>query len=125
MRHRKLPRNVWDTEIHILYGKRDELNAFFRRRCGATEDRVGERTCGNMLVWEPDNPRFYTRRYISIVTDATTGMRERRHTLLHEAVHCAISILDDKGVRSSSDNDEPLAYLVEWIFRESERVLVA
>lgn len=42
-------------------------------------------------------------------------------TLAHEAVHCAWSILDNAGVVVTSDNDEPLAYLVDRIFDKVQK----
>lgn len=46
---------------------------------------------------------------------------ERRDisAVAHEAVHCANALLERRGMRASpSENDEPLAYMVQWIVRE-------
>lgn len=39
-------------------------------------------------------------------------------TMVHEAVHCANHVLMIAGVKTSQNNDEALAYLVQWIFEE-------
>lgn len=36
----------------------------------------------------------------------------------HEAVHAANSVLEERGIKSNSAIDEPLAYYVEYITRE-------
>lgn len=38
--------------------------------------------------------------------------------LAHESVHAAKFVFSQKGVLASNDNDEPLAYLVQWIFEK-------
>jgi len=39
-------------------------------------------------------------------------------TIAHEALHCAISILEDRGVKYGKDNDESLCYLLGQIVNE-------
>lgn len=39
-------------------------------------------------------------------------------TMVHEATHAANFLFDHCGIRADLDNDEPLAYLVDWIFRQ-------
>jgi len=40
------------------------------------------------------------------------------NVLAHESVHAAWRVLDLVGIKATSDNDEPLAYLVGWIAGE-------
>lgn len=35
---------------------------------------------------------------------------------VHECVHAAKFLFAQKGIISSNENDEPLAYMVQWIF---------
>ena len=35
--------------------------------------------------------------------------------IAHEAVHVAHFIMNDRGIEADSRNDEPMAYLVQWI----------
>lgn len=37
--------------------------------------------------------------------------------IAHEALHCANAILEERGIRSPTENDEPLAYMVGWLVR--------
>lgn len=122
MKHRRLPAGVYGTEIHVLYGTRAELNNYFARHTDR-EDRVDDRSTGQHSVYEPDDPKACTRRYISIVTDTTVDRAERTGVLIHEIVHCALSVFDAKGVKYSGDNDEHLAYFIEWLFNESIPIL--
>lgn len=39
-------------------------------------------------------------------------------TIAHEAVHCCNLIFMHKGIRLDRDNDEPQAYLTDWIVKE-------
>jgi hypothetical protein len=121
VKRRVLPRGVYATEVVALYGTRAEINRYFKRR-HSIDEKIEKGVCGQHSMWVPDDPKQYTRRYICIVRDCMTSKAERWHTLVHEAVHCALSIFDDKGVKYSGDNDEQLAYFVEWLCRECEKV---
>lgn len=44
---------------------------------------------------------------------------DKRGTLVHECVHAAMFYLTGKGVPVREENDEVLAYLVEYLFKES------
>lgn len=44
-------------------------------------------------------------------------------TLAHETFHASSFILDDRGVLPSFENDEPQAYLHDWIFRQFLRYI--
>lgn len=46
-----------------------------------------------------------------------TKHRKRFELLAHESVHAAHWILESRGICSINDNAEPLAYLVELIFK--------
>lgn len=123
MRIHRLPDGVYSTDIRFLFGTRDELNRYFRKHCGASEDQIGERTTGNFTYWEPKNPKHYNQRIISIVSDRTSTIPERRSIIVHESVHLALHLFDNKGIRYSSGNDEPLAYFIDYLTREGEAVL--
>lgn len=41
--------------------------------------------------------------------------------LVHECVHAAIDILDSRGWKIDPQNDEPLTYLVQWLFDSMTR----
>lgn len=37
--------------------------------------------------------------------------------ILHECLHCAIYLLNNRGIKINSKNDEPFCYYAEWLFR--------
>lgn len=43
--------------------------------------------------------------------------------LAHECVHMAMQILEDRGIESKCGNNEPLAFLVEYLFDEVKKVV--
>jgi hypothetical protein len=43
-------------------------------------------------------------------------------TLVHECVHAAMAVLDDKGVPISRENDEALAYTIDYLFATLRKV---
>jgi len=45
-------------------------------------------------------------------------------TITHEATHIANGILSERGAKPSFNNDEPFAYLVEWVANEIYKALV-
>lgn len=66
-------------------------------------------------------------------TDANTGMvfmfvdsttREWKSDLAHECVHAANQMLHGRGVETTWDNDEALAYMVGFMFEHALSALV-
>lgn len=43
-------------------------------------------------------------------------------TLAHEAVHAANMICQKKGIETSQDNDEMIAYIVEYIMKKAKNI---
>jgi hypothetical protein len=127
VKHHLLPiENVFSVHVHIVIGNADRVNAWFRRNyvdLTNTRERLEDRTVGNYVAFDPKNPREYRQHFISIGIDRCTDRRDRADTLLHEAVHCAVAIVEDKGMHVAT-NDEPLAYLVEWIYKNALPVVM-
>ena len=78
---------------------------------------------GNILPWESSNGITYQwcidgADYFVIVLQQTT-----LRTIVHECVHMAQYILDNKGIGTGIDNTETLAYLVDYLFSEVVKVL--
>ena len=44
-------------------------------------------------------------------------------TIVHEAIHLTNLIFRDRGIKISTDNDEPQAYFTDWIFTQIENAL--
>ncbi len=75
-----------------------------------------------------NNPKFDTTTYDAftffcgycyIVLEPTTP----DHIVVHECVHATTFILTDRGVIHSQENDEPHAYLTEFLYREIAKKL--
>ena len=51
-------------------------------------------------------------------------INEKRHrVVVHESVHCASLVMNQKGIPMSIDNDEVMAYLTDYIFSEVCRIV--
>lgn len=58
----------------------------------------------------------------------STVMEIHEHTeqtLVHECVHAAWYILDNAGVEVTADNQEPLAYLTDWLYSQCRSFAVS
>jgi RNase adaptor protein for sRNA GlmZ degradation len=121
MNIKHLPAGVFDADICVMCGTRDEINKYFKRKHG-TKEEIEKGFKGIHQTWIPNDKRKNTN-YICIVRDHTTAGTHRRGVLVHEIVHCALDIFDFKGVKYNGDNDEHLAYFIEWIYTQAEEVL--
>lgn len=45
---------------------------------------------------------------------------KRDSVIVHESVHLANKILKDRGYKFDPEDDEPLAYLVDWIYEKAQ-----
>lgn len=45
------------------------------------------------------------------------------NTIAHECLHCAIYVLDTRGVKINKKNDEPACYYLGWLFCEVKKYL--
>lgn len=61
-----------------------------------------------------DNSVYVVFNTTSNITDAV---------IAHEYVHVASIVLGDRGVVADLDNDEPVAYFVEWLFAEIQHFM--
>lgn len=121
MKHHLLPENnTFDVRIHVLAGKAEAINRWFRRNYNdrEAEDPFKSGVVGIYRHFEPKNQKKHSEHFVCVALDRCINKTERRDTLLHETVHCAAQIVEDKGMHVAT-NDEPLAYLVEWIFKNA------
>ena len=65
--------------------------------------RIEKKDGHSHVIWVPDFDSTITKRGV----------------LVHECVHAAAAILEAKGIPLRLENDEILAYLTEYIFKES------
>jgi hypothetical protein len=76
--------------------KRDEMRSFFGVDIGENDKGVTMSAPDGIIIW--------------IESDKYIG------ALVHESVHAAKFLFSQKGVQASTENDEPLAYMVQYIF---------
>lgn len=121
MKRKKLPLDPYGSTITLLWGTCDELNAYLRRTLGS--DYVGIRPAAraHTTEWTPIGKAPI--HYVSIVTDKSVGKFEMLGALAHELIHVALAILEFRGIKLESANDEPIAYYYEWLFRNCAREL--
>lgn len=117
--HKKLPDGVFDTHIHIVTGDYDSVSRYMLKHC---DHELDKHVCGRYVYFSPRTPKGYTEHYIILVTDRMAKC-ERRATLVHEVVHCALNIFEMKGIKYSSKHSESLAYFIEWVYSEAEECL--
>lgn len=101
----KIP--IYNFEFKFIYGTQEEIFAYFLARFPELKDELDDFN-GRYWVIEKDNRKY---RYFII----REGLEQYIH---HEALHAAWEILDHVGVVVSADNDEPLAYLMDYIANE-------
>lgn len=75
-----------------------------KRGCGGFVTTVQEKTTGDYKV-------------VMCINDTDDRV------VVHESVHAAWAVLDIIGTTSDRDNQEPLAYLTDFIFFEAKRAL--
>lgn len=97
----------WDGYV-VIGGTPDEAKRCAKRLIGA-EPSILPRSMGHGFV-EYGRPWFLW----------CSSLKEWP-TLAHEAVHIAGGVLENRGVKFASDNDEALAYTMEFILRECRR----
>jgi hypothetical protein len=100
------PRLLWITVSKAQFEDRFEDVSEFPRNAYAVVDCVYDKINrkGGVMI------RFANRSMMNA------------NNITHEAIHAAINILDYCGVKTTVDNDEPLAYLAGWIASCCEKV---
>ena len=61
--------------------------------------------------------------YIVILNMDSQYRKIHMGTIAHEAVHIANMLFEQRGITLSAVNDEPFAYLVEWIVDEIHKFI--
>jgi len=88
--------------------KRDKFEKWYHRKYGV---KPGDMSGGTAWTFPPEHPHPET---VIIWTESNYPTN-----LVHECVHAANYTLESRGVKSDFNNDEPQAYLVEWIFAKA------
>ena len=99
------PRLLWVVKGGTLEGIKETLEIT------ALEDE--EDSCGAVTL--PVRRKSDNRLGYCIWFPKSSDMR-RGDWIAHECTHAALCIFDDVGARVSYEDQEPLAYLVGWVF---------
>ena len=106
----------WDADIWVLApGDEPALVAFIKRKFGKDIDRdpqphfFGRYFC----VEEPDGTE---RAFVMALCFRKPRTTRQLATLVHECVHVAHAVLENRGVVINDETAEPLAYLTDSLF---------
>lgn len=110
----KLIETYYHAPIWLHWGTKEEFSKWIYRKFGIQTDADGSGGLFYELSAETGERVF--------VLWAEDG---RTETMVHETVHAATAILQDRGIPIVSDgnNSETLAYLMEDIFKQWEKVI--
>ena len=118
---RKLKHCPYGSDIVFLMGTTAELNSYIKRHLPGCEPLGGHQRA-HCIVEPPRNAHDFYHHYIALQLNQVRASSDRHFelaaTLGHEALHCANDILERHGVKTPADNDEPLTYYFEFIFRQ-------
>ncbi len=109
-RLRKLFRNsIYKTEVWLVAGySSEEMIDWFKKKFPNEEFSKpwNEDTGGSWTRGDGKSPIIWIKKYNDF------------YTLVHESVHLVTYIMDRKGIPISRENDETMAYLLEFYTRE-------
>ena len=109
-----LPFNTYREDIRFVQGSAEQITRYFKCQHPKNDAPIIEGNVGKYVNWCA-NKDGYVIHYICLI-----NLPKRRRdmvitTLSHEALHCAIAILEHRGVTISANEDEPLCYFHQWI----------
>ena len=102
---------IWDDEIILIYGNQQEVTDYIENKHTGIDVSQYAGDQGNYFK-VIDNNRNKNYHYLVIYEQYTN------HTVYHESLHVSWAILDSRGVEVSYNNQEPLAYLMDYISNE-------
>ena len=70
---------------------------------------------------EEEGVKFQKEMFVMVLNTEHPIDAPSYGTLVHECIHAAGAILDSRGVLADWNNDEALAYLVQWIFNQGSK----
>jgi len=111
MKEKKIFIPIWDGEIILIYGNQEKAYKYIDKKHNGLDVSKYVGSQGNHFkVISNDDSRSYS--YLVIYEGYNN------HTVYHESLHAAWELLNDRLVEVSYDNQEPLAYLVDYISNE-------
>jgi hypothetical protein len=114
-----LPMDPYGSKVTLLYGTRAECNAFLWKELRDERESIGPACRAHTTEWTPTNGSPI--HYVSVIKEQTRNRFGRLAALGHEILHVVLAVLEFRGVKITTDNDEPVAYYFEWLFRHCAR----
>lgn len=103
----KIHNDLYHQDIYFIPGLSEEdYDKFIRKFDPKYHSSIGSSygyttlAAGKVFIWLKDN-KF-----------------ENLGALCHECVHAANFILNDRGIKQDTNNDEALTYLAQWVFEK-------
>ncbi len=98
--HYHIFNDVYDFNVRLFIGQVDKMNDYL------PELNITKATDGKTW-WNPDTGSLSV--WIQKKGDFDV--------LAHELIHVISALLETRGIKFDPDNDEPIAYLMTWLFR--------
>ena len=117
MIRRRLPMDVYNRAITLLYGSVEEINAVLRRDVRHIDEppESAPVLARNALgKWVRYCHNGYDADYICIVKRGT--LAGQMAVLTHEALHCASHALRMAGIAHTDETEEAYCYYHQWLF---------
>jgi hypothetical protein len=115
LRKKMLPKDPYGSVILLAWGSRSELNGYLNRRLKTKREHIGPAVRAHVTEFTPaDCVPIY---FVCVVVEKNKDRFNRLAALAHEILHVVLAVLEFRGVKTTTDNDEPAAYYFEWLFR--------
>jgi hypothetical protein len=115
LKKKLLPRDPYGSSITLLWGSREEINAFLKRVLGSDYPDIKPAVRAHTTEWTPTGRSPI--HYVSVIREECNDRFARLAALGHELLHVTLAVLEFRGVQITTENDEPVAYYFEWLFR--------
>jgi hypothetical protein len=108
MVHKKIVDEHYSSGIHLLICTKEEYTSWMDRKM-RVDVRLEKGEAGHYCLVGRDHVMWI---------DSKARKKDRKEYFIHEAVHCAVGVLDSSGLEISEKNDEAIAYYVQWLYRK-------
>lgn len=116
MIRRRLPQDVYNRCVTLLYGSVAEINAVLMRdvrNIDEPPESAPVLTTSSLGKWVCYCHNGYDADYLCIVARGT--LAGQMAVLAHEALHCASHALRKAGIAHTEDTEEAYCYYQQWL----------
>jgi hypothetical protein len=112
MVHRSFTDDLYHAKYNIYIGEIDNLKNTIKRKFNIDLD--DKQSSGSFFSIKNDNGEEHLLIWLD---------KWNIYNLLHEIVHAVVYVLEQRGVKIDSENDEAFCYYVGWVFEKSIKLL--